>query len=251
MGKKRKEATGSGTAYLKIVNGAFWQTKNFDANDEFYAKETYTLSDGTEKEREGLKFNALSGVIQSGFVKDTDYGTIFNLYMEDEDGLYCIGFKVDGNWGSYNLLKRMIIALMVIDLDKEVELNVSSQEKDNGYIETTLWVMQDDKKFILNPYADESKYNESVVRIPSETKKLILSAPRIKKGEELTKKKKIRKREEELEQLLNILLEKFLKEKNEAIIEKLERQKAESEEKPAEKAAKKKEAEPATDDLPF
>ena len=222
MGLEKRTGEGKGTTYLRVANGAFWVTKNVDPNHPDYVEETYHLSNGDEGVRKGYKYNTLTGKIQSGFFKSTDYGDIFNLYVEDDDGLYCIGFKVDGNWGAYSIVKRMLIALMFADLDEDVVIGVSTQKKDDGYIATILWVKQFGKSLVLNPYVNEEKIDtEKSMLMPERVKEQLMELPHIQQGEELTKKQKIRRREEELEQLINLVISEYLAEKNEALLKKL------------------------------
>lgn len=205
-----KANDGSGTKYLKIAGGAIWQTANIDPKNELYTEEDWEMGDKTGT-RKGYKCGSLSGRIENVFLKENQYGEFLNVYIRDnEDELYALSFKIDKGWTAYSVAKRMMTALLFLDLSKDCTIHVGSSKGDNDFLNVILWVSQGDKNLVLNPNADPEKFDSNKQTAMPEDVKEMLSTTRTTTAEErkvMNKKQKERSREDELDDLVELLKE--------------------------------------------
>lgn len=221
MAAGRRNNQGGNTKYLTPALGAFWQKGGYSTDSEFYAEEHYEIG-GEKKVTKGLKFDNISGFIQSVYFKENDYGEFVNIYIEDTDeDLWCLQFKIDRAWTSYNLAKRAIIALMSLDKASEVTFNISGNKEDGSdFLNVVMWVSQNGKNLVLNPDTEDINEDKQTP-IPDDVLGDLLDIETPSKDERvaMSKKQKAKAREDELDELVDLFKVKYLEtinEKNES-----------------------------------
>lgn len=253
MGVSNDSNGGGKTNYLRFANGFMWQTgKGLDTENVNYHEEEYEKVGGEKATRKGYRYNALDGVVESAFVHETKYGDVLDVYFRDQDSeeLYCLSLKIDGNWTSGAILKKVVIALMLVDKSKPLTVRSMLSVSDNGFESTTVWFIQDGMNLQTNPYKEEIDETK-VKKMPSEIVDVIVGfdedLPSKEEVKAMSQTKKKRHRENEVEMYIDYLKENVLPSLNEETEAKAE----EKVEKPKEKAktepTPKKEEKPKSD----
>jgi hypothetical protein len=212
-GIKGANSGGGNTTFLKIAGNAIWQTAgNIDVNNPLYAEEDYEFGEKTGT-RKGYKIGSILGTLNSVFFKETKFGEMMNVYMDVNTGgesteRYCLGLSLDGGWDKHQVCKRMMLGLMYLDTSEEFEINVSQNKGENDFTSTTLWITQGGKNLVLNPDVDPEKVDlERQIEMPISVLELIadIRTPDRDEMKDLQPKKKIRLREDELDDLKAVM----------------------------------------------
>jgi hypothetical protein len=194
MGATRSNANEGSTNYLNVKYGTnensagFWQTAGYSPDSEFYTEESWSFGEGSNKKegvRKGLKFDTVTGNYDSSFFKEGKFGEEMKVYLrDDDDTLWCLGFKVSENFSDYAVAKRVMTAVMVLDKSKPVSFRIMSK-KDGDYTNTNVWVEQDGKTLELNPEKfEEDLDTEKRTPMPVDIQERILNEIRVKTAEE-------------------------------------------------------------------
>jgi len=149
-----KRSGGGNAIYLNIAGGSLWQRKdksgNFVSTDhEDYCEEKYTMSDGEEKTRKGLKYSFIEGTVKGYYFYQGDYGEMVNVMIDDGEETYTVSAGIDNRFGG-DLLKMLI----TFDPEKDVEITPFDFEGDRGRVRGCS-VKQEGKKLTLLPSPTE------------------------------------------------------------------------------------------------
>lgn len=221
------------TNYLRVINGAIWQTVgNIDPNNPLYVEEPWETKTSSGV-RKGYRAGSVSGRVESIWFKEIKYpdggsDDVMDTYIRVDDELYSLQLKLSGSWGTYSVAKRMMTALLFDEVKTDdITIHVMGQES-GKYTNNVLWVSHGGKNFVLNPRTDEVN-EEKQIPMPDHIRELIENDVETVSYEEIkdmSDSKKERTRRDELYVLEELVNEMVANELNAKVKEQQEADKA-------------------------